>query len=47
VHLLHVFLFAVVHSLANTRRRFWSLLVHGVVIFRAPVAAMPLLARLI
>ena len=47
MHLLHVFLFAVVHSLANTRRRFWSLLVHCLVIFRAPVAATLLLARLI
>ncbi|HEX9238383.1 MAG TPA: hypothetical protein VF866_06430, partial [Xanthobacteraceae bacterium] len=46
VHLLHVCLFPVIHSLANGGCRFRSFLVHCVVIFLArPVAMLP--ARLI
>jgi hypothetical protein len=50
MHLLHVFLFAVIHPLANTRRRrFWSFLVHRVVILLAtlPVTAMTMPLRVI
>jgi hypothetical protein len=45
VHLVHVCLFAVIHSLANAQCRFWSFLVHCVVILRELALATPLLKR--
>jgi hypothetical protein len=45
VHLVHVCLFAVIHSLANARYRFWSFLVHRVVILRELMPVMSLVKR--
>src|SRR5439155_24277801 len=44
VHLLHVRLFAVIHSLANAGCRLWSFLVHSIVTFRLPAAVLALAA---